>query len=322
MNYFKDEQREEMPDFDYSIIKKLHDSKSYIVSPPLRKAVQIAMHLGQPLLLTGEPGTGKTQLAYHLAYHFNPDFDIEKEGNRLPDNFFVFFTKTTSGASDLFYRYEALKHFQAIQSKQDGKELKDVEVETRFIKYQALGEAIRSGKRCVVLIDEIDKAPRDLPNDILNALEKLQFEVPEINKTGTKGIAASQKHRPIVILTSNSEKNLPDAFLRRCVYFHINWDDIPLEDILQKKTTDFSTEQLRAAISHFQKIRGWCKRKKPSTAELIQWISILEECKIDPTKLDKEEQLTTDERDDLKVSYGLLIKDKEDQRIIGDKLKI
>ena len=110
---------------------------------------------------------------------------------------------------DLFYRYDALGHFQYSQTKQEV--LTDEQVEARFIKYQGLGKAIKENKQFVVLIDEIDKAPRDLPNDVLAALEDLKFDVPEIGK----GYEADADNRPIILMTSNSEKNLPDAFLRQ-----------------------------------------------------------------------------------------------------------
>ena len=147
---------------------KINDPSLYIPSDGLVNAVNVALNLAQPLLLTGEPGTGKTRLADHVAWIFHLEDPL------------VFNAQTTSSVKDLFYRYDALGHFQYSQT--GNKILSDDEVEDRFIQYQALGQAIRENRQFLVLIDEIDKAPRDLPNDILAALENLEFSVPEINK--------------------------------------------------------------------------------------------------------------------------------------------
>ena len=187
----------------------------------------------------------------------------------------IFNTRTTSTATDLFYRYEALRHFQYTQNKSNA-ELSDDELESRFVTYQALGQAIRSQQRQIVLIDEIDKAPRDLPNDILNVLEDLEFDVPEANKH----YACTPEKRPVIIMTSNSEKNLPDAFLRRCVYFHLEFPkpEELLNILLPKLPLNIWSEAAvrDVAIPHFMEIRKTLKRKKPSLAELLLWAALLE----------------------------------------------
>ena len=291
-----------LPDFEPE--NSLNNPDLYRPSQALKNAVNVAIALGKPLLLTGEPGTGKTQLAHSLAHQF-------ELGSPL-----VFNTRTTSTATDLFYRYEALRHFQYTQNKANA-ELTDDELEKRFIRYQALGEAIRSNKRQVVLIDEIDKAPRDLPNDILNVLEDLAFDVPEINKH----YGCTPEKRPVIIMTSNSEKNLPDAFLRRCVYFHLEFPkpDELLNILLPKlPLTTWSEATVRdVAIPHFMEIRKTLKRKKPSLAELLLWASLLEKLGLSPEDLKSHASLTGQKKDDLWMSYRVLAKNDEDLELLA-----
>jgi len=253
----------------------------YIASEGAARAVNVAILLGQPLLVTGEPGTGKTQLARSVAWQL---------GLGEPR---LFETKSTTVARELFYAYDALGRFQ-------DKEKRPVR---DFIRYRALGEAllltnpidriadllppgfVHDGpKRSVVLIDEIDKAPRDFPNDILNEIEAMYFRIPEFHDTSKRGApkiaVADPALRPIVIITSNSEKNLPDAFLRRCVYYDIPFpssDDLWL--IIESRLPELAASGRRwitDAIDLFLDLRSEpTMDKKPATAELLSWIVAL-----------------------------------------------
>ena len=292
-------------------IAELDDPANYVAEKGLRDAVNVSLTLGQPLLVTGEPGTGKTQLAASIAYELE-----------LPAPL-VFHTKTTSTAKDLFYRYDALAHFHDAQFR---KEEPDIE---NYISYEALGLAIllsmdaavanphlpeplrdKGPIRSVVLIDEIDKAPRDLPNDVLNEIENMSFNVRETGQS----FSADQSYRPILVLTSNSEKNLPDAFLRRCVFYHISFPDRErLKEIVQgrlKMSPDFTPQMLENAIRHFEEIRDLALKKKPATAEFLAWVRILEKMRIDVNNL------KTGETEALAFTYSILAKSKEDRELL------
>lgn len=286
----------QLPDFEMN--SKLNDPALYRPSKSLVDAVNVSLTLGQPLLLTGEPGTGKTQLAYHIAHFF-------QLGDPL-----VFNTQTTSTATDLFYQYDALSHFQFSQNNPDV--LDGQGIEDRFIHYQGLGEAIRSKTRKVVLIDEIDKAPRDLPNDVLAAIERLEFTVSEVGKS----YSTSDSNRPIIIMTSNSEKNLPEAFLRRVIYYHIPFPDAAtLLMILQSKIDGYDTEQLKKIISHFEFIRhnrNFKLKKNPATAELIFWTMLLQKTNLDIKQLSEVKKMSRPDRQQLMMTYSVLAKNKED----------
>jgi MoxR-like ATPase len=304
-----------MPDFE--VDAKLTDPNGYIPSKALKDAVNVAIWLGKPLLLTGEPGTGKTQLAANVAYNFGLApllrFDV----------------RTTSVATDLFYRYDAIRHFQ-FSRKETNSELTNDEIEARYITYEPLGIAIRSNQRQVVLIDEIDKAPRDLPNDILNILEDLTFKVPEINKH----FSCSPTKRPLIIFTSNSEKNLPDAFLRRCVYHHIPFPSPgDLLDIVISRTEGklFTVNEIQSSlIPHFNFLRSYLKKKKPSTAELLNWLVVLRARDFDIQKLPAVSNdsvnyttMNVDDRESFYRTLSVICKTEEDlaasRKLLGIK---
>lgn len=293
---YKAEGQGQLPPFEPNT--QLNNPALYRPSLQLTDAVNVALSLGQPLLLTGEPGTGKTQLAYHIAWFF-------QLGRPLVVNI-----QTTATANDLFYKYDALSHFQYTQNNKEV--LSPDEVERRFIRYQGLGAAIQSDKRHVVLLDELDKAPRDLPNDMLAAIEDLEFQVPEIGKS----FRTTAENRPIIVLTSNSEKNLPDPFLRRVVYYHIPFPDAEsLLLILNSKVAGFEQAQLQPIVAHFEKIRSDRNlklKKLPATAELIYWSMLLRKLQFDPALLAPGKRLSAQDRQTLQTSYSVLAKTRED----------
>jgi len=297
---------------------KNFNTKDYIISDALRYALDGSIALGQPLLLTGEPGTGKTKLAAWAVQYLNQRYE-----NTFHDVPLTFHTKTTSAARDLFYTYDALSHFQSANVRQDNKQTAD------FIELQALGLAIamsnpkpeyaakfqadlkkNARKNTVVLIDEVDKAPRDFTNDILDEIDNNRFRIREQdNYPLEKGKDA----RIVVILTSNSEKNLPDAFLRRCAFFHIEFpkkDDPLLRQIVQMHLGEIKPETkdaYEALLQYFYDVRDKAVRKKPATAELIGWLRLLniENFFDEKTDNDKKKQL-------ILHNLSFLIKTQED----------
>lgn len=307
--YLEDETAEHQPLPPFLANPKLHAPSLYLPSAELADAVNVALKLGLPLLLTGDPGCGKTELAHHIAWFFSLGEPI------------LFNAQTSSSATDLFYHYDALGHFQYSQNSKDQEALRPEEVERRFVRARGLGEAIKSQKRRVVLIDEIDKAPRDLPNDVLDAMDKLRFYIPEVDKWYETG----PENRPVILLTSNSEKNLPDAFLRRVVYFHIDFPapSTMLEIVASKVGDNLPPARLQAIVGHFYALRESRElklKKAPATAELIQWAYWLEETGFPVEKLKHTDRMSREEVKLLRTSYAILAKTREDLNALTNYL--
>ncbi len=293
------------------------DPKNYVSHEALDHAVRAAMRLGQPLLITGEPGTGKTRLADKVALDLS-----QNKGSDFASAPLVFNTKTTSTARDLFYTYDALAHFQAANLRRDEDAV--MPRTANFIELQALGRAIAmtdpaavdaakfntpldpKPHSSVVLIDEIDKAPRDFTNDILFEIENYAFDIKE---QANYRMRRSPERQILVLLTSNSERNLPDAFLRRCVFYHIPFPSPELlREIVQKQLstpTAFTEDLLKSLIDKFFAVRDRAVRKPPATAELISWLRMLEAENF--AVLGAEEQ-----RRQLMFNLSILVKTKED----------
>lgn len=296
------------------------DPRLYKPGVGLVNAVNVALLLRRPLLLAGEPGTGKTELAWSLAWELGLDKPL------------TFETKSTSVARDLFYYYDAVSHFRRSQlGEADGKSVLD------FIQWNALGEAVIRSKsqtsvvdffgrdfkefkdyeqQRVVLIDEIDKAPRDFPNDLLNEVERKFFRVPEWKR---ERLLANPEHTPIVVLTSNSEKNLPDAFMRRCAFHYIRFpDEETLARIVEMRLPGYGRRRekglVHEAIEFFLMLRESTQRKldkKPATAELIDWLMMLEKFEVSP-------DLTLIEQDEkVQKTIAAISKSEKDQDYIG-----
>ncbi|MEW6645112.1 MAG: MoxR family ATPase [Pseudomonadota bacterium] len=271
-------QPKELP---FHTLSGLRQPQHYLADPGLVDAVNVALMLRQPLMLTGEPGTGKTVLAWSLAWEL---------GLEPP---FVFETKSTSQARDLFYVYDTLGRFAAKELRADAGQAKD------YINYSGLGAAIvltnspdavadilpegfshRQKRRSVVLIDEVEKAPRDFPNDILNEIERMYFRIPEL---GNRRVEADEEFSPIVVMTNNSERSLPDAFLRRCIYYNIPFPNAErLTDIVIARLPEFAASAPNVALSHdaidfllYIRRDSVNLDKRPGTAELLNWLSAI-----------------------------------------------
>jgi len=225
----------------------------YIASEPLRNSVNVAIALERPLLVKGEPGTGKTLLAHNIALGLGKEL-------------IVWNIKSTSKARDGLYIYDTVQRLN--DSRFGDGDISDIK---RYIKLGKLGKAFASPERVVLLLDEVDKADVEFPNDLLNELDEMSFHIQETNETINAIV------RPIVVITSNSEKELPDAFLRRCIFHYIEFpDERLLEDIVKVHFPNIKTTLLREVLKKFYWLRSINEfRKKPSTSELLDWIQAL-----------------------------------------------
>ncbi len=339
-----------LPEIDKGAIT---DPAGYLASSDLAAAVNVAATLGMPLLLTGDPGSGKSRLADSIAWELGMGKPLE------------FVVKSDTQAQDLFYRYDLIGRYNT--SRDQGTAEK--ELAPRFLHLEALGKALlyaRGGnlarevlgldetrikeqlpdyeqapRRSVVLIDEIDKAPRDVPNDLLAEIDQGEFHIPELEIALQREIRiglprpekGDQEARldPLVIITSNSEKALPEAFLRRCIYFHVPFppfrddpkedakavpvDRVTVEDIVERRFYDRYRDQqdnlVHDAISLFKSIRGdYRPDRNPSMAELLNWLDYL--LRQDPTPGKRLMEL---DPGFLSLSVRcLLLKQKDDQK--------
>jgi len=341
----------------------VNDPEGYLIEDRgLVEAVNMAIVLQKPLLICGNPGSGKTQLAFKIAAELAKKMP---EGDQKFAPFlaqpFVFNTKSSSAASDLFYYYDAIRHFQN-KKPEDGES-----TAYAYIQFNALGKAIIQAmgrdrvlaeeklwgigatrdfekeilpepRSSVVLIDEIDKASQDFPNDLLNEIEYYEFRINEVNVEVKKDREQTPLPVIIVVMTSNVEKNLPEAFLRRCLFYHIKPPDLPtLQNIVTARMNAFLKklypeplaeaelkvrfEGIREAVRQFGKLQTHFQDKVPATAELLEWLRVLELHRLFDEAVDFE-KLTGRQSVILRYTLPILAKSEQDMRMLETVFKV
>ncbi len=265
----------------------------YVATPDLTMAVNAAVTLARPLLIKGEPGTGKTQLAQEVALSL---------GKSLHE----WHVKSTSKAQQGLYEYDAVSRLR--DSQLGDPRVQDIR---NYIVKGKLWEAFESDAQPVLLIDEIDKADVEFPNDLLRELDRMEFYVYETREL------VKARHRPIIVITSNNEKELPDAFLRRCFFHYIRFPDAgTMERIVRVHYPDLKRELLAESLAAFFRVREMPGlKKKPSTSELLDWIKLLVAEDIPPEALRSE-----DTKAAIPPLYGALLKNEQDVHLFEQLL--
>jgi MoxR-like ATPase len=267
--------------------RRFRGTERYLTNESLEAAVNCALALERPLLVKGEPGTGKTLLAEAIA-----------EG--LEAELVTWHVKSTTRAQDGLYVYDTVQRLY--DSRFGDGDVRDIR---RYIKLGPLGLALKAPKRVVLLIDEVDKADLEFPNDLLHELDRMRFKIVE---TGEEVVAPE---RPVVVITSNNEKELPDAFLRRCVFHFIDFPEPAfMRRIVEVHHPALDQGLVDQTLKVFYEIRSNSRlRKRPSTSELIDWIAVLKRAGVREVKFDKELPF-----------LGALLKKEQDMAALADQL--